>query len=323
MTAPAPAPDLSIVVLTYDRPESLAATLRSCLAQTNALGLALELVVIDNHPEARGRAVVDALGAAATFPLRYVGELTRNMSVLRNRGFAEARGPLVAIIDDDEVAAPDWLDQLVGTLRRTGADIAVGPRLARFAQGAPPPYDPDGAQFVRDLGLQDGEDIRLTKASGKPRYGLGTGNTLFDVIHCFPGDVQPMRPEFGDAGGEDAEMFVRLYRQGRRIVWAAKAVVTETVLQHRTTVAYRLLRTRRETQHYVTIYLDAAPRRRWVWLTLMIKGLLQFCAGAVIVATTFEVVSKRRIRGRLLMAHGAGKLSWKRPVGYIAETSQN
>jgi len=314
--------DLSIVVCTYDRPSSLDATLRSCLRQTNALGLSIEIVVIDNHPSGSGRPVVEALVGEARWPIRYVTELTRNMSTLRNRGFEEARGRLVAFIDDDEVAKPVWLDQLVGTLRATDADIAVGPRLAVFA-GEAPPYDPTGSQFVRDLGLPDRALIPLTAPSGKPRYGLGTGNSLFDVARCFPYGEPAMREAFGDAGGEDAELFVRLYRQGRRIVWAAQAVVTETVAPHRTAVTYRLIRVRREAQHYVSIYLDATPRPRLTWTKLMAKGLAQTIVGFVFSVVTLEFGSRRRLAGRALMEHGLGKLLWKRAVGYIAEPSPN
>ena len=314
--------DLSVVIATYDRPDGLAATLRSCLAQTNALNLSIEIVVIDNHPTGSGRAVVESLAGGA-MPIRYVADLTRNMSTLRNRGFSEAEGALVAFIDDDEVAHPDWLDQLVGAVRDTGADIAVGPRLAIFANGAAPTYDPTGAQFVRDLHLADRALIELTGPNGKPRFGLGTGNSLFDVERCFPGRAAAMREEFGDAGGEDAELLARLHRQGRKIVWAAKAFVTETVAAHRTAPSYRLIRTRRETQHYVSIYLDGAARPRLAWAELMTKGLIQLVVGFLWACVTAEFTSTRRLRGRLLMEHGLGKLNWRRSVGYIKEPPSN
>lgn len=314
--------DLSILICTYDRPASLEATLRSCLSQNNALGLSIEIVVVDNHPSGSARAVLEALARDARWPLRYVTELTRNMSTLRNRGFAEAKGRLAALIDDDEVAAPDWLDQLVSALRTANADMAVGPRLAVFA-AEPPAYDPQGAQFVRTFDLADGALVPVTAPSGKPRYGLGTGNSLFDMARCFPNGEPAMREAFGDAGGEDAELFVRLYRQGRKIVWAANAVVTETVAPHRTAVAYRLIRVRREAQHYVSIYLDASPNPRLTWATLMAKGAAQVVVGFALSVLTFEFGSSRRLRARVLMEHGLGKLLWKRAVGYIVEPSLN
>jgi len=315
-------PDLSLVIATYDRPAMLAETIASCLAQTNRLGLAIEIVVVDNHPSRNGGPVAERLGAGAAFPIRYVVEPTRNMSVLRNRGFAEARGRYLAFIDDDEQADPDWTDELVAALRASDAAIVVGPRFARFAAGSPPPYDPEGRQFSRDLHLPDLAEVHLTRADGKPRYGLGTGNSLFDVEKCFGDDRAPMRVAFGDAGGEDAELFVRLNRSGRRIVWAAKAKVTETVLPHRTEIAYRLIRTRRETQHYVAIYLDGARHPRLALASLWLKGVLQLAAGAALAAVTGEFGSQTRLKGRLLMEHGRGKLRRDQPVGYIAETIQ-
>jgi len=311
--------DVTVAIATYDRPASLAATLRSCLAQTNALDLHIEILVVDNHPSENGRAVVESLAAAA-IPIRCVTDLTRNMSTLRNRAFAEASGEMVAFIDDDEFAAVDWLDQLVAALRDIGADIAVGPRLARFVDGAAPAYDPNGASFARDLKLADRSLVLLTAPSGKPRYGLGTGNSLFHLARCFPKGEPPMRERFGDAGGEDAELMVRLHRGGRKIVWAAKAFVTETVEPRRTSIAYRMIRTRRETQHYVAIYLDGARNPFRAWSVLMLKGAAQFAAGVLLTVGTGEFLSKRRIRGRLLIEHGLGKLIWRKPVGYISET---
>ncbi|WP_291537424.1 glycosyltransferase [Brevundimonas sp.] len=315
------APDLTLAILTYDRPRGLEATLRSCLAQRNTLGLTMEIVVVDNHPAGAGGEVVEALSPASPWPIRYVSDLARNMATLRNRGFMEARGRWLAVIDDDETADADWTDALVGALKATGADIAVGPRFAVFEEGGPPAYDPEGRQFVRDLGLPDLSEIALTGPSGRPRYGLGTGNSIFDLKRCFPDGRSAMREAFGDAGGEDAELFVRLHRQGRRIVWAARARVTETVFRNRTAIPYRLLRTRRETQHYVSIYIDGARHPALARVELFVKGLIQTALGGVLSWLTLEHRSTSRLRWRLLIQHGLGKLTWRRPVGFIDEAS--
>jgi succinoglycan biosynthesis protein ExoM len=311
--------DLSLVILTYDRPDGLAETLQSCQKQTNRLGLKIEIVVIDNHPSLSGKAVVEAISAGAAMPMRYISDLVRNMSALRNRGFTEAAGTMVAFIDDDEFADADWTDEIVGALRKANAAIAVGPRHAHFTAGSPPAYDPSGQSFVRDLHLADGTLIELVAARGKPNYGLGTGNSLFDIQKCFGDGIEMMRDSFGDAGGEDAELFVRLYREGRTIVWAAKAIVTETVAPHRTKIDYRLLRTVREAQHYMTIYLDGARHPGLSYFELVLKGVAQVAAGGVVTALTLEFLSDKRLAGRLLIANGIGKLSWNKPVGYITE----
>ena len=309
--------DVTVGILTFNRPKGLRETLNSCLNQKNTLNLKIDIIVIDNHPSGNGKEVVDQL-CRPDLRIRYVQDLSRNMSVLRNRGFLEAKAPLVAFIDDDEAAAPDWLDTLVVALHRSNAAIAVGLRSARF-EASPPAYDPAGRMFIRDLQLPDLSAVELVTSWGKPRYGLGTGNSLFILDRCF-GDGEPMmRESFGNAGGEDAELFARLYRNGRQIVWTSKALVTETVTPQRTTIAYRLIRTRREAQHYVSIYLDGSTRPRATYIELMFKGLVQVVIGTLIRFICFEDVSKSRIRGRLLCANGMGKLTWRRAVGYLPE----
>lgn len=310
--------DLTISIATYDRPQLLADTLRSCLAQRNALGLKIEIVVTDNHPAAAGLAVAREMSKGAALPIRWQADLTRNMSALRNAGIAAARGAMLAFIDDDEIADPDWTDQLVEALRVADADIAVGLRAAVFAKSAPA-FDPAGDSFVRRLDLEPGALVELMRADGKPLHGLGTGNSLFKMATCFP-DPGAFDEAFGDAGGEDAELMVRLYKQGRRIVWAPQARVVETVPPHRTLAAYRLIRAKREAQHYVNIYLAHSPAPARIGLILRLKGLIQVAAGAVIAVVGFEFGSERRLRGRLLMANGLGKLT-SRQVGYIKEPS--
>ncbi|WP_269715456.1 glycosyltransferase family 2 protein [Caulobacter sp. NIBR2454] len=311
--------DLTISIATYDRPELLAKTLQSCLAQQNRLGLSFEILVTDNHPDGAGLQVAQAVAAASAIPVRWQADLTRNMSTLRNAGIASARGAMIAFIDDDEVADLDWTDQLVGALRAADADVAVGLRTAIFAAGAPPAFDPDGESFVRRLDLPPGALVSLVREDGKPRFGLGTGNSLFKVATCFP-TPQAFDESFGDAGGEDAELMVRLYTQGRRIVWCPQARVTETVPAHRTLAAYRLIRAKREAQHYCNIYLAHSPTPERVGLVLKLKGLIQVAVGVALAAATLEFGSERRLKGRLLMANGLGKLA-RRQVGYIKEPS--
>jgi succinoglycan biosynthesis protein ExoM len=303
--------EVSIVVVTKDRTTLLAETLASCLGQQNRTGQTREIVVIDNHASQSGRPVVEGLAALAAMPIRYVADPVRNASALLNRGFAEAAGRWVAFIDDDEVADHDWLDELTAAVQDTGAAIAIGARLVRFANGKPPSHDPTGAHFARDLGLPDRAKIDLVATDGKPNYGIDIGNSVFDVRACFEGKASPVRQGFGRPGVEDAELFVRMHREGRKIVWAAKAFVTETVPRHRTTVAHRLSTARHDTQHYVSLYLDAADQPWRVRLATIAKGVLQALAGLALALVTGEFGSEHRLKGRLLMAQGVGKLTWR------------
>jgi glycosyltransferase involved in cell wall biosynthesis len=104
-------PRLTAVICTYDRYDVLPEALASLLAQDCAPGF-LETIVVDNSPDQV---------AAATFGgryadenrIRYLLETTPGLSNARNVGTREARADLVAFIDDDAIAAPNWAEEMV------------------------------------------------------------------------------------------------------------------------------------------------------------------------------------------------------------------
>ncbi len=108
-----PLPTATIAICTRERPDDL----RRALASLTAPPQGQEVLVIDNCPATDAtRAVV------AEFPgARYVLEPLKGLNNARNRAIAEAGTEVLAFIDDDAVADPDWLAELV----RPFADVRV------------------------------------------------------------------------------------------------------------------------------------------------------------------------------------------------------
>ena len=103
-------PDISIVVSTYDRSESLHRCLTALIAQqTTRL---VETIVVDNHPQSGMTAAV-----AAQFPgVRWLREPVPGLSRARNRGIMAAQGAVIVTTDDDVVAPPFWIERLTAPL---------------------------------------------------------------------------------------------------------------------------------------------------------------------------------------------------------------
>src|SRR5206468_7933863 len=72
----------------------------------------------------------DTATIAADFPhVRYIQQSNRGLSVARNVGAHAASGEIIAYIDSDCVADPDWLFYLVDAMRRQGVKAIGGPNL--------------------------------------------------------------------------------------------------------------------------------------------------------------------------------------------------
>ena len=108
---------ISVIVPTYNRCEMLADALASLFRQETNGEFSYEIVVVDNASTDATKAVVQQAAAEAPAPVRYVHHDVPGDAPPRNRGIAEARGTWIAFFDDDQLAAPDWLLQL---LRRRG-----------------------------------------------------------------------------------------------------------------------------------------------------------------------------------------------------------
>jgi glycosyltransferase involved in cell wall biosynthesis len=102
---------VSAVVCTFNRAPYLQKALESLAVQTLDRAK-YEVLVVDNRSTDETKAVVDA--ARATAPnVRYIYEPTQGLSQARNTGWRESCGAYVAYLDDDAVASPRWLEQIV------------------------------------------------------------------------------------------------------------------------------------------------------------------------------------------------------------------
>jgi len=135
------APTVSVVVCAYTmaRWHLLGRALESVRSQTVP---AVEiLLVVDHCPELLARA--EELPGVRVFA--NVGP--RGLSGARNTGVAAARGEVVAFLDDDAMAAPDWLEHLLRPYDDPGV-VGVGGRVVAEWEGGKPAWFPPEFNWV-------------------------------------------------------------------------------------------------------------------------------------------------------------------------------
>jgi glycosyltransferase involved in cell wall biosynthesis len=121
---PSPAPKISVLIATYNRPALLRACLTSFADQTLDRD-EYEVVVIDDgsDDEELGSVIEEFTTALQVVGVR-IGHAGR--SAAKNHAVFLARAPIVLFFDDDDRAAPDYLEQhLAGHAEEPGEAVAI------------------------------------------------------------------------------------------------------------------------------------------------------------------------------------------------------
>lgn len=293
----------TVAIPTFRRPERLRAAIASVRNQTGTDADEFEILVVDNSPEGSAACVVRAFPPEAP-ALRYVHELKSGPAHARNRAVAEARGPLLAFLDDDETAAPAWLSSLIQVLEGSRADAAFGKVEASFDL-APTRHGAYAERlYTRTFNAESGADLCGRHA------GLGTGNSIFRVATCFAG-TEPFPVEVAAAGGEDTVFLRRLVKSGRRFAWAPDAIVEEHVPADRVRPDSLRARRYRQGQLRALACLEGPHPSLAGLLFWMAVGLAQALkAGATRLLWRILGQNERGERAEFEVAGGLGKVTW-------------
>jgi len=116
---------VSVVVVTRNRSPMLESLLESLERQTLEPSR-FEVIVVDDGSTDDTPALLERKARTAPYELRVVRQEQAGIPAARNRGWRETRAPLVAFTDDDCVATPDWLAELVGAAGEEAELIVQG-----------------------------------------------------------------------------------------------------------------------------------------------------------------------------------------------------
>ncbi|MFJ6023828.1 glycosyltransferase [Brevundimonas sp. NPDC092305] len=289
--------DVTIIIPTLRRLESLERALRSVFAQTGVGERVGSIVVVDNDPRASARDLVEYLSAVSPWPLVYRHAAQPGVATARNAGLAATGAALIAFLDDDEAASPEWLSHLLGGQVETGADVVFGP-IAGRAPGAAPWLTPYLEAFFGRSG---------PTTTGLIDTPYGCGNSLMVRAVALPG-VEPFDTGADQAGGEDDALFAALKGRGGRFGWAADAWVYEFAPPHRATLTYALSRAFAYGQGPSQ---TAAATRNWPGvIRWMLIGAAQTVVWGSASAVLFAMRSPRRAEMYDRTARGLGKVFW-------------
>lgn len=214
----------SVVVCTRNRSSLLRDACRSILEVDVPAG-GWEVVIIDNASTDDTRQVAESVRKMAPEAVRLVEEPTVGLSAARNRGIAEARGAVVAFIDDDAFPDRGWLTALVAALDGDRIACAGGPVEPIFEGDLPSWFSGRYLPYltVWDLGKKP-IDLHYNE------YPRGA-NMAFarSVFGRFGGFSHHLGRTAGSLlSCEETELCLRFERGGERTVYTPDARVRHT-----------------------------------------------------------------------------------------------
>jgi GT2 family glycosyltransferase len=164
--------------------------------------------------------------------------LRRGLSGARNTGIDEASGDVLAFLDDDAVAASDWMETLAETFEDPVVGGVGGLVRPRWARACPTWFPPE---FLWVVGCSYiGQATHMTEI----RNPIGANMAFRRSVFVDVGGFSDGLGRIGKAplGCEETELSIRARAAGHTIWFRADAVVDHLVPSSRTTARYFLVR---------------------------------------------------------------------------------
>jgi GT2 family glycosyltransferase len=225
---------VTAAICTYHRPDDLVKAMQSIKDQTQPPE---EVIIVDNGCQDDIKALVKSVMPSA----RYVAERLPGLDFARNRAVCEANSEILAFLDDDAIADPDWIFSIRNAFRTNSVTALTGLIL-------PLELKTKAQQlFEKNGGFGRGFKKRIVpkiSGNGAPHVFSALVNTFSIGSGCnmaFKASVLKQLNGFDVAldagavlpGGGDLDMFYRTMRRGYRVIYEPKAIVLH---RHRRTM---------------------------------------------------------------------------------------
>ena len=228
---------LSIVICSYNRASYISDALNSLYLQTAGLN-AFEAIIVDNNSTDNTAEVFSQWRAAHTNgSFTYITETNQGASYARNTGAAAAKGQWLCFMDDDAVATPNYVENILKHIQNKPDAVGFGGRIIPKYIPAEPTWM---SYYVSSLvGNFDYAPNACAFENGK--YPLESNmivkKDVYEAIGGFntalPGVVGTLR-----IGGEGKELFYKILALGHTIYYDPEICVHHVVEVKKLTSEY-------------------------------------------------------------------------------------
>lgn len=225
---------IAVAICTFKRNEPLTLLLESLIASAERVRnrAAVGIVIVDDTRDEQARPVAEAFATGFELGLQYRVSGKQNISLARNLAIETAMemADWTAMTDDDCEVPAQWLEALLETQSRTGADAVTGRMVRRVPEGSPRWITEE--PFL-ELGVEQFAD-------GAEMPSAATFNTMISSSWLKANPAIRFAPAYGVVGGEDMVFFRSAKAAGLTIHFSEQGFVYENESAERATLGYQL-----------------------------------------------------------------------------------
>ncbi len=229
--------ELSLVIATYNRAESLLVTLASVVRQNLAPERWECIVVNNNSTDNTTQVAEEFLGQYPHLDIRVVFESRQGLSHARNCGIEASQGEIVAIIDDDETINEEFVQAYIDLFKEHPQAVSAGGKIIPSYVEKRPKWMSHYTELPIANPLDLGERAKIFPKSRIPGGGnMAIRRSALDKYGLFD-------PELGRngarlIGGEESDLFERLASGGEECWYTPRAVMWHIIPPEKLTLEY-------------------------------------------------------------------------------------
>jgi len=228
--------DITVVICTYNRCESLSETLESLRKQEFLTQFDYEIIVVDNNSKDKTKEKVFSYMPKFSGRLKYVLEPRQGLSYARNRGILESNGKVIAFTDDDVIVDKKWLSNIMLAFEKSNS-ACIGGRIYPVWESKIPEWV--SSKFYGKLALLDyGDNSFEIKSEDFELFGA---NLIIDN-DCFKKHGL-FRTDIGRKGkrlfsGEDSAYVKLLLEKKEKVIYDPSIIVNHKISKERLVKSY-------------------------------------------------------------------------------------
>lgn len=216
-------PDISVIICTYNRADMLRDTLGSFFSMDLDGGPTFEVIVVDNRSTDTTSEVAAKFAHQNPDHICVIREPKQGLSHARNTGIREARGDIVAFVDDDVFFDSGWLKGVASIFRDYPEASCLGGKSIPQFEGGRPDWVTDELLIMYGS-TNSGNKIKEMVYPEHP-FGLNMAfrREVFDTIGNF--GIHLGRKKNNLLSSEESDLFFRINNAGLKIVYTPNALL--------------------------------------------------------------------------------------------------